>query len=299
VDRAAANNANQPAARTDVAFAFVQALASELSSGTQELPGFPLVVERIQAILSDPNADISRVAAVVGNEPAIAAQVVRMANSAALNPARAPVSELRTAVTRVGLDAVRTATIAFAMRELRDAQDMAGLERQLEALWRRSVQIASLSQAIARRFTQLNSEAAMLAGLLQGIGRLYILARASKHRALFSDEQAYRNIEQTWHVSIATALLESWGIAPEIVQAVQDSEDLERDTRGPPTLSDVLTVAALLADFDGTPDSLRLQVQSARAFQRLQLDYATCENFLTTTAQEVAALREALSSTAA
>ena len=298
MDRAPANNPNAPGARSnDVAFAFVQALASELSSGTQELPGFPLVVERIQSVLNDPNADMARVALVLGNEPAIAAQIVRMANSAALNPARVPVADLRTAVSRVGLDSVRSATIAFAMRELRDAQDMAGLERQLEGLWRRSVQVASLSQAIARRFTQLNAEAAMLAGLLQGIGRLYILARASKHRALFSDEQTYRNIEQTWHVSIATALLESWGIAPEIVQAVQDSEDLERDTRGAATLSDVLMVAALLADYDGTPDSLRIQVQGARPFHRLQLDYPTCEKFLASSAQEVAALREALSGT--
>jgi HD-like signal output (HDOD) protein len=298
VDRATADNPNAGAARSnDVAFAFVQALATELSSGTQELPGFPLVVERIQSVLNDPNADMARVATVLGNEPALAGQVMRMANSAALNPGRVPVPDLRMAVARVGLDSVRSATIAFAMRELRDAQDMAGLERQLEGLWRRSVQVASLSQAIARRFTQLNAEAAMLAGLLQGIGRLYILARASKHRALFSDEQTYRNIEQTWHVSIATAVLESWGIAPDIVQAVQDSEDLERETRGGPTLSDVLMVAALLADYDGTPDSLRIQVQAARPFHRLQLDYPTCENFLVTSAQEVAALREALSGT--
>ena len=298
MDRAAADNSSNPAARGgDVAFAFVQALANELSSGTQELPGFPLVVERIQCVLNDPNADIGRVAAAVGNEPVIAAQIVRIANSAALNPARIPAVDLRTAVARVGLDSVRTATLAFAMRELRDAQDMAGLETQLEGLWRRSVQVASLSQAVARRFTQLNAEAAMLAGLLQGIGRLYILARASKHRALFSDEQTYRNIEQTWHVSIATALLESWGIAPEIVQAVQDSEDLDRDTRGPATLSDVLMVAALLADFDGTPDTLRLRVQGARPCQRLQLDYDACESFLAAAAQEIAALREALSST--
>jgi HD-like signal output (HDOD) protein len=296
VGAATDNPSTAPTRPSDVAFAFVQALASELSSGTQELPGFPLVVERIQQVLNDANADVARVAAVVGNEPVIAGQVLRMANSAALNPARVPAADLRTAITRIGLDAVRTAAIAFAMRELRDARDMVGLEKQLEGLWRRSVQVASLSQAIARRFTQLNAEAAMLAGLLQGIGRLYILARASKHRALFSDEQAYRTIEQTWHVSIATALLESWGIAPEIVQAVQDSEDLERDMRGPPTLSDVLMVAALLSDFDGTPDSLRVQIENARPCQRLHLDYATCDTFMTAAAQEIAALREALSS---
>jgi HD-like signal output (HDOD) protein len=279
----------------EVAFAFVQELASELSKGEQELPGYPTVVARIQQVAGDNNADLARLVAVIGNEPVIAGQIVRMANSAALNPSRFPVADLRTAVTRVGLDAVRTAAIGFAVRQLRRAPEMRGLEQQLEALWRRSVQTASLCQAIARRFSRLNPESAMLAGLLQGIGKLYILARASKHRALFADEQAYSMIEQTWHVSIATALLESWGLPPEIVEAVRDSDDLLRETRGPATLSDVLMVAALLADFDGTPDTLRGKVQSARPCQRLQLSYETCELFLTASAQEVAALREALS----
>jgi HD-like signal output (HDOD) protein len=279
----------------EVAFAFVRALATELSRGEQELPGYPAVVARIQQVVNDNNADISRLVAVIGYEPVIAAQIVRMANSAALNPGGVPVADLRTAVTRVGFDAVRSAAIAFAVGQLRRAPEMRGLEQQLEALWRRSVQVASLCQAMARRFSRLNPEAAMLAGLLQGIGKLYILARASGHRALFADEQAYRMIEQTWHVSIATALLESWGIAPEIVEAVRESEDFLRETRGPATLSDVLMVAALLADFDGTPDTLRATLQSARPCQRLQLDYQACEAFLTASAQELATLREALS----
>jgi HD-like signal output (HDOD) protein len=276
------------------AFAFVKSLAAELSKGVQ-LPGYPAVVARIQQMLNDPNVDMARMVNAIGSEPTIAGQLVRMANSAALNPQRVPVQDLSTAIKRVGMNSVRTATVALAMRQLRAAPELRGLETQLEGLWQRSVQVASLAQAIAKQFTQLNSEAAMLAGLLQGTGRLYILARASQHRGLFSDAAAYRDIEQTWHLSIATALLESWGIAPEIVDAVRDSEDMQRDSRGGASLSDVLMVAALLTDFDGTPDLLQAQIQSTRAFQRLQLDFKKCETFMTASAQDVANLREALS----
>src|SRR5215469_18149588 len=117
-----------------------------------------------------------------------------MANSAALNPRGVPVADLRAAITRVGLNTVRTATVSFAMNQLRNAPDLSGVERQVEDLWQRGVRVASLSQAIAKRLTQLNADAAMLAGLLQGIGRLYILARASKHPALFADGQAYSHV---------------------------------------------------------------------------------------------------------
>jgi len=279
----------------DAAFAFVQALATELSAGTQELPGYPAAIARLQQMLQDENLELSRLLAALGCEPVVASQILRMANSAALNPTGVPVMDLRNAVARVGLNAVRTAAIASGMSRLREAPELRGLESRLEALWRRNVQLASLCQAVARRFTQLNAEAAMLAGLLQGVGKLYILARAGRHRALFSNEEAYRTIERTWHVSIATALIESWGMPAEIVEAVRDSEDLQRETRGAPTLSDVLAVAALLTDFAGDPQALRAQIETARPCQRLQLSYDSCQAFTLAAAQEVAALRQALS----
>ena len=69
-----------------VAFTFVQALAAELSGGKVELPGFPHIVMRVQKVLADETADSARIVRVIGSEPVLATQLVRMANSAALNP---------------------------------------------------------------------------------------------------------------------------------------------------------------------------------------------------------------------
>jgi HD-like signal output (HDOD) protein len=278
----------------DVAFMFVQALAAELSGGKVELPGFPHIVMQVQRVLADENVDAARIVRVIGGEPVLAAQLVRMANSAALNPNRAPVTDLKTAVARVGLDTVRTATIAFAVQQLREAPALRGLEKQLGVLWRRSVQVAALSFAVARRLTTVNGDTAMLAGLLQGIGRLYILTRAGRHRSLFADPVTYQAIEHDWNLSIAAALLENWGIADEIVQAVHESENLEREMRGQVNLADVLVVATLLSDLQGEPAVLQAQTQCAKPLQRLRLDYAACEAFLKQSAQEIAALRDAL-----
>src|ERR1700761_4292641 len=82
----------------DVAFTFVQALASELSGGKIELPGFPHIVMRVQKVLGDDSADANRIVRVLGSEPVLASQIVRMANSAALNPGGAVVADLRAAV---------------------------------------------------------------------------------------------------------------------------------------------------------------------------------------------------------
>lgn len=278
----------------DVAFTFVQALAAELSGGKIELPGFPHIVMRVQKVLGDEKADAVRIVKVLGSEPVLASQIVRMGNSAALNPGGAPVTDLRAAVARVGLDTVRSATIACAMRQLRDAPLLKGLETPLGVLWRRSVLVASLSCVIARRLTTVNPDTAMLAGLLQGIGRLYILTRASSHRALFADQASYHAIEQDWHLSIAAALLENWGIADEIVQAVHESETLERDTRGPLSLTDVLIVGTILAEHHNQPKVLQAQTHCAKPLQRLKLDAAACEAFIAESATDIESLREAL-----
>jgi HD-like signal output (HDOD) protein len=283
-----------PNGQSDVAFTFVQALASELSGGKIELPGFPHIVMRVQKVLADENADGNRIVKVLGSEPVLASQIVRMANSAALNPAGAVVTDLRAAVSRVGLDTVRSATIAFAVRQLREAPLLKGLEAPLGMLWKRSVLIASLSCVIARRMTTVNPDTALLAGLLQGIGRLYILTRASGHRALFADQASYHAIEQDWHLSIAAALLENWGIADEIVQSVHESENLERDSRGPLALADVLVVGTILAEHHNQPQALQAQIHCAKPLHRLRLDAAKCESFIAESTLDIESLREAL-----
>lgn len=289
-DHAAPNEGN------DVAFTFVQALAAELSGGKVELPGFPHIVMRVQKVLADENADAPRIVRVIGSEPVLATQLVRMANSAALNPSGTAVMDLRAAVARCGLDTVRSATIAFAIQQLRDAPSLKGLEKQLGVLWRRGVQVASLSHAVAKRLTgaAVSPDAAMLAGLLQGIGRLYILTRASRYPSLFADPLAYQTIEHDWHLSIAAALLENWGMADDIVQAVHDSENFDREPRANPALADVLVVAGILADLQGEPEVLKAQTECSKPLQRLRLDYAACEVFLMESAAEIAALRDAL-----
>jgi HD-like signal output (HDOD) protein len=111
---------------------------------------------------------------------------------------------------------------------------------------------------------------------------------------LFADQDSYQTIEQDWHLSIAAALLENWGIAEEIVQAVHESENLERESRGPLNLGDILVVGTILAEHHNHPQSLQAQVRCAKPLQRLKLDAGTCETFIAESAKDVDSLREAL-----
>ena len=106
----------------DESFAFVQSLATELSSGKVQLAGFPEIAARVQHVLADENVSTERVVKVISTEPVLAANLLNMSNSVALNPSGRHIADLKTAVARVGLNTVRTATIAHAVRQLRAAE---------------------------------------------------------------------------------------------------------------------------------------------------------------------------------
>jgi HD-like signal output (HDOD) protein len=285
-----------PTASKEDAFAFVQQLALELSSGKIDLPSFPEVALQVRKALSDEFVSSKQVVRVVSTEPALAAKLLLMANSAAINPSGPRIVELRSAITRIGFNMVRSASLAFAMEQIRKAESLKSLRVPLNALWERSLLVAAMSFVVAKRATQVNPDTALLAGLLHGVGKLYILTRAAKHTKLFADQPSYTQIVRDWHASIAKSVLENWEISEDITRAVGEYEDLDRDHKGASDLTDVLAVANLLASFHEFPDSLELNMQGVKACTRMNLDRAGCEAIIKESGDEIAQLRGALGS---
>jgi HD-like signal output (HDOD) protein len=276
-----------------VVFGFVKSLAAELSKGQIELPSVPDIVLKLQRTLSDENVSNETVVVVVGAEPMLAGKLMTMANSAALNTSGRKIADLRTAVARVGFNIVRSAALSFAIEQLRRAEEYRNLQAPLDALWKNSVQIAALSHVLARRFTSLNGDAALLAGLMHNVGRIYILTRASKASALMADRLTYNSMVRDWHSNVAKAVLENWRVAEEIVDAVTSYEDLDREARGPVTLTDVLSLAVLLEQkrtaLAPEPDENFL-----KGLRRLQLLPGDCTSVIEESAEDIAALKAAL-----
>ncbi|MGH8319884.1 MAG: HDOD domain-containing protein [Steroidobacteraceae bacterium] len=276
------------------AFAFVQALAAELSKGKVDLPSFPDIALRVRQVLADEEVSPDKVVRIVGAEPALAARLMQIANSAAINFTGKPITELRTAIARMGFNMVRSAAIAFAMSQLKKVDSLKGLEQPLDELWQRSAAVAAMSHAVARRFSRVNPDTAMLAGLLHGIGKLYILTRSNRHPALFANQAAYNSIVRDWHAPVARALLENWEMAEEIIVAVSEYEDFAREHEGPSDLTDALTVGHLLTAFKEHPDTLELNMHDVAACKRMNIDRGSYEKLIDESEHEIEALRNAL-----
>ena len=122
------NEPHPPDPPDSAGFAFVRELAASLSPGPIELPSFPEVALRVQQVLADDAVSTEMVVRIVGAEPMLAARVVSLANSAAMNPSSHQVTDLRTAVSRMGFDSLRAAAVSFAMAQLRWRTDYANIE---------------------------------------------------------------------------------------------------------------------------------------------------------------------------
>jgi HD-like signal output (HDOD) protein len=245
-------------------------------------------------VLSEPDSTLDQLVRVVGSEPALAARLLHMANSAALNPSGAPIRELRTALNLMGENMVRSASMAFAMAQIRGSAKLIAVKARLDVLWERSTLVAALAYVIAQTCTKINPDEAMLAGIMHGIGRLYVLTRAANFPELFGSEADLNGMLDDWHVEIGKTVLENWEFPEPIISAVAEQNILDRPGRRPPDLGDVLGAAVLMAAFASDPTGLQVALNNAPLAWRLGLDQAKTETINAGYAAEISALRQAL-----
>jgi HD-like signal output (HDOD) protein len=228
-----------------VGFSFVERLAQDLRDERLELPAFPEAVIRIQRVLQSPDTKTEDVVRILSSEPALAARLLRMANSAEFRRADQNITDLKTAVARMGFNMVRSVAVAFAMRQLRRKDTYTPTAQlQLEQAWEESLDTSATCFVIAKRFTRLNPDQALLTGLLHVLGRLYIIMR-SKDMPELSDAEM-RQVIDGWHATIGKAILETWGLPEALQHAVEHQDELETAQEGDVLLTDVLIAAKLL-----------------------------------------------------
>jgi len=166
------------------------------------------------------------------------------------------------------------------------------IAKELEEMWQEATTVAALAYAIAAR-SGVNADESMLAGLLHNVGKIYILARAHKHNDLFKDPAALAQVMRDWHSNVGRAIVENWGFPEHIAAAVGEHENIDRvnDERD---VTDVLTVAVMMASFFGHETDLELNMQGVKSFWRLGLDNQKCVHVMRDCADEISALRTAL-----
>ncbi len=227
-------------------FQMLEDIAKELS-GEVVFPTYFDAVLRLRKVLQDANQSISGIAAAVSLEPLISAKLLHLANSVAFNPAGREVLDLKSAIARLGVNAVRTAAMSIVMSQLMRAKGMANFADLTHSLWDHSIKTAAAARIIAKSMTRLNPDEAMLAGLIHDLGAFYMLYRATQYEELRHRPDSVRYLIIQWHESIGVSLLNAIGIPEEIVEATVEHDQV-RPTPSPiRSFSEVIYVANMLA----------------------------------------------------
>jgi HD-like signal output (HDOD) protein len=273
------------------ALAFLQKLASEVSAGSIDLPCFPEVVVRISTALADPKTTSDHVVTIVGAEPRLAARILQTANSAAFNASGKPLTDLRSAVTRLGHQMVHGTAMSYAMHQMKNEASLRSIVQPMTLLWSKSIAVASICRIVARR-TKVNADEAFLTGLLHGIGNLYIMARAATQATGLGS--SWLDLLAGWQAAIGKAVLESWGFAEEMCDAVGEQADHERRWKHEAALSDVLIASLVLADALKTPEPHVVATGGINAFQTVGVKAEDGPAILTEAEKQIRLVHDAL-----
>lgn len=247
------------------ALAFLQKLAAEVTEGSIDLPCFPDVVVRISTALADANTSTEHVVTIVGAEPRLAARILQTANSAAFNTSGKRVTDLRSAITRLGHQIVHGTAMSYAMQQMKNEVSLRSIVQPLTELWNQSIAVASISRVVAAR-TKVSADEAFLTGLLHGIGNLYIMARAATQGTGLAADRAWLDLLVGWQASIGKAVLESWGFAEEMCEAVGEQQDYERRWKHEAGLADVLIASLIYAEALNAPEPRTVAIDGISVF---------------------------------
>lgn len=181
----------------------------DVLSGQIELPMVPRVVQRVLAVIREPDASLAEVTHEIEQDPVLSSRVLRLANSSFFGGRRS-LSSISDAVSTVGLNSLQTLLIASgAMAAFVDVPGV-----NLRQFWTVSVISASAARQIAMRL-DVDGEMAYCAGLLQGIGHLILCqCRPEQTRKTLP---GYRLI---WGTELAAAEEQAFGVSHPVVSAI-------------------------------------------------------------------------------
>jgi putative nucleotidyltransferase with HDIG domain len=280
---------------SDPAFEFVKRLGEELARNDFDLPPFPDTALRVREALNDPDVSIDTLSSIVLSEPALTARLLRMANSAMMRRGPLEITDVKTAMSRIGLDMVQNAAVSLAANEAFHASDGSPLREHLDKTRKHSIKVCALAYALAKKVKITGKpDEAMLAGLLHAIGKFYILTRADDFPELFANAEALEGLLDEWHTGVGRAIVESWGFPEEIVDAVDEHELLDRDKLGQADIADIVIVANLLANADEEQTTEQLELDQLPSVLRMKIDGETVWNLMQESDEEIRSMTQAL-----
>ncbi|MBV4484031.1 HDOD domain-containing protein [Pseudomonas sp. SWRI153] len=246
-----------------------QDLVEAIDNDDLVLPTLPEVALQIRKAAEDPEISVSDLSKVIGRDTALSARLIKVVNSPLLRAAQ-EVTDLHTAITRLGINYSSNLAIGLVMEQIFNARSEV-VEQKMREVWRSSLEIAGVSYALCRRHTQLKPDQAALGGLVHQIGVLPILTYAEDHNELLSDAVSLTHVIEQIHPLLGEKLLRVWDFPERLVQLPLLYQDFNRESSRIDYV-DVVQVANLYCRKGTDHPFARIDPLNVPAFRKLGID---------------------------
>ena len=196
----------------------IDVLGDELARNDLQLPVYPGIATRVQALAASGTGTSDQFERLLAQDPAIASQVLRVANSA-FYAGLSSVATIKAAVMRLGLDQLVSLAVVCAQKGQFTGHDPQ-IQQLMSQLWQHSVAVAFGSRWLAERlgYRALASECFM-AGLFHDIGKLLILKVLDdvRRRGEWTHELPPSLVQEllaSLHAEQGARLIQQWNLSP-------------------------------------------------------------------------------------
>jgi putative nucleotidyltransferase with HDIG domain len=218
-------------------------LRSKITS-IEAMPAIPVILRPLLHCMDQPveQIDIERIVELVSYDKSIAAQCLRMANSALFMRAK-PAETVRTAVTSLGMWRVRDLLFSNSLSQVIPANRWVV---DPAVFWKHSLGVALVCRKFAEMIAYPDPEKAYLAGLLHDIGMLVNCMvvpeefRAAMEKAVREQipiDEAEQAVLGFTHSDSGRVLAEAWKIPADIADAIELHHQIGDPQRGGPLVA--------------------------------------------------------------
>lgn len=243
-------------------------ILDDLENDRLPLPTLPEVALRVRDTVDDENATIKDVAQIIETDAALSARIIQVANSA-LYRGLSSADNVQSATMRMGLNTVRNLTTSLVMKQLFQATHPV-VDQYLRNAWKQSTDVAALSAMIAKNYTNLESDSALLAGLTHSIGLSPILVKAESDVTLLNDINALEKLLNDLYPAVGSEILKRWDFSEQLVKVPAEHLNIHRDgNQGKADYTDIVQVALIQATAGGNGPLSNVSEAEVSALDRL------------------------------
>lgn len=187
----------------------------------QNIAPLPRVCAQLAQLTAQQAIDSTQLARLIQSDPALAGELLRVANSPALRPKAAVVS-LQQAVSWLGVAEVRNIAMAVMLRG--EVFVAPGHEPESEQLWREAWLAGLWAKEIARE-RRKHVESAFLAALMHRTGAalaLKILSRYEMEQRTAMDARTFADLVVEFEPPLGRLLMNNWGLPHDVQDGASD-----------------------------------------------------------------------------